>query len=101
MVNIKGNGVPSRKTTGSIGDIYTDISTGDQYRCTFAYCDSSKSECDYEWKKLYNKVKFETEKQINGEIDKKPEKQTSAAIHQNKAVVYAQTNSKHDKTTRD
>lgn len=49
-MKITGKGIPTRKTAGAIGDIYTDTLTGLNYECTFAYSPNGKNDYDYEWK---------------------------------------------------
>ena len=66
MSEIKKNGAPTMKTIGALGDVYTDISTGAQYKCTGSYEISGQTE--YEWKKLNNAVEKEES------VDMKPEK---------------------------
>ncbi len=51
MATITKAGVPTRKTKGAVGDTYIDSTTGDKYKCTFAYRDFGK-DFDYEWKKM-------------------------------------------------
>lgn len=53
MSEIKKNGAPTIKTIGAVGDIYTDISTGAQYKCTGSYGIAGQIEC--EWKMLLKK----------------------------------------------
>ena len=69
MPEIKNNGAPTMKTKGAVGDVYTDISTGAQYKCTGSYGIGGQTE--YEWKKLNNTV--EKEEPV-GPIDANPEK---------------------------
>ena len=45
----KGEGAPSVKTVGAIGDKYIDVNTGNQYKCTFTYS-SSSGQSEYWWK---------------------------------------------------
>lgn len=52
MANINGTGAPSRKTRGAIGDIYTDSNSGQQYKCTFAYCSNGDDDFDCEWRQI-------------------------------------------------
>lgn len=56
MGEIKNNGIPTPKTKGSMGDIYIDTSTGEQYECVFAYSSHAynKNEDYYAWVKLKN-----------------------------------------------
>ena len=56
MSEIKNNGIPTPKTKGSMGDIYTDTSTGEQYICVFAYSSHaySNDENYYAWVKIKN-----------------------------------------------
>lgn len=51
-MKITGKGIPTRKTAGAIGDIYTDTLTGANYECTFAYSPGGKNDYDYEWKPM-------------------------------------------------
>lgn len=53
MSEIKNNGAPTMKTIGAVGDIYTDISTGTQYKCTGSYNIGGQIDC--EWKLLPKK----------------------------------------------
>ena len=69
MSEIKNNGAPTMKTKGAVGDVYTDILTGAQYKCTGSYGIGGQTE--YEWKKLNSTV--EKEKPA-GPVDAKPEK---------------------------
>lgn len=54
MGEIKNNGIPTPKTKGSMGDIYIDTSTGEQYECVFAY--SSHSYCKHGSSSRINRV---------------------------------------------
>lgn len=49
MAKIKGVGAPTKKTKGGIGDIYTDKTTGKQYKCTGSY-GSAAYDTEYDWK---------------------------------------------------
>ena len=69
MSEIKNNGAPTMKTKGAVGDVYTDISTGAQYKCTGSYGIGGQTE--YEWKKLNSTVEKE---EPAGPVDVKPEK---------------------------
>ena len=66
MSEIKKNGAPTMKTIGALGDVYTDISTGAQYKCTGSY--NIGGQLEYEWKKLNNTLEKEES------VDMKPEK---------------------------
>ena len=66
MSEIKKNGAPTMKTIGALGDVYTDISTGAQYKCTGSY--NIGGQLEYEWKKLNNTLEKE------GSVDMNPEK---------------------------
>ena len=50
MSEIKKNGAPTMKTIGALGDVYTDISTGAQYKCTGSY--NIGGQLEYEWEKM-------------------------------------------------
>ena len=69
MSEIKNNVAPTMKTKGAVGDVYTDISTGAQYKCTGSYGIGGQTE--YEWKKLNSTVEKE---EPAGPVDVKPEK---------------------------
>lgn len=51
MAKIKGVGGPTRKTKGSVGDIYTDTATGNKYKCEGSY-GSANHEAEYYWRAL-------------------------------------------------
>lgn len=53
MSEIKNNGAPTILTIGALGDVYTDISTGTQYKCTGSY--NIAGHVEYEWKQLPKK----------------------------------------------
>ena len=55
MARIKGNGVPTRKTKGALGDIYTDTKTGKMYECVFAYRNGSDNMFDCQWSEIPGK----------------------------------------------
>lgn len=57
MAKLNGTGAPTRKTAGAMGDIYTDVSTGIQYECVFAYKDDMDAEFDCQWRELPNEGK--------------------------------------------
>ena len=52
MNKLKGTGIPTRKTEGAIGDIYTDTATGKQYKCVFSYRENTTGEFDCQWKPI-------------------------------------------------
>lgn len=52
MANLKGTGAPTKKTVAAIGDIYTDTTTGKQYKCTFAYRTDNDADFDCSWVEL-------------------------------------------------
>ena len=51
MTEFKGKGVPTNKTKGAIGAIYTDTDTGVTYKCTGAYGINGVE--SYEWKRIF------------------------------------------------
>lgn len=71
MAEIKGTGRPDRTTVGAIGDIYTDIKTGNRYKCTFAYRTGDNGSFDCEWKHIGTKPLEKVEKK---EPVKEPQK---------------------------
>lgn len=54
MPEIKGKGLPTRKTEGALGDIYVDTNTGVKYKCTGAFGVTTHAEStkEYEWKPI-------------------------------------------------
>lgn len=48
----KNIGAPNKSTAGAVGDIYLDITTGDEYKCIFAYRDNLLMPFNYSWKKI-------------------------------------------------
>jgi hypothetical protein len=56
MAKFEGKGAPTLTFEGQVGDIYTDIDTGIQYKCVQAYTSTdtiiSKGDREYEWKKV-------------------------------------------------
>lgn len=50
MTEIKDKGVPTGKTKGALGYIYTDTNTGAVYKCTAAYIINGSE--SYEWKRI-------------------------------------------------
>lgn len=65
MAFIKGTGVPTRQTSGAIGDIYVDTNTGEQYKCVFAYRSDNDTNFDCQWsptKKVIEEPKVEEKK---------------------------------------
>ena len=74
MNKLKGTGIPTRKTAGAIGDIYTDTATGKQYKSVFSYRENTTGEFDCQWKLInpeQSKAIGETE--VKKTIEPKPE----------------------------
>lgn len=69
MSNIKGTGVPNKTIQASIGDIYTDESTGKNYKCTFAYRDGSKDTFDTQWTETNDIIEKETKPEQKVEVE--------------------------------
>ena len=65
MANLKGTGAPTKKTVAAIGDIYTDTTTGKQYKCTFAYRTDNDTDFDCSWVEMKGvKVEEPVEKPV-------------------------------------
>lgn len=75
MSEIKNNGAPTMKTIGAVGDIYTDISTGTQYKCTGSYNIGGQIDC--EWKPLQKK---DGEVKITPVIEEKPAEEAKEVV---------------------
>ena len=80
MATLNGNGAPTRKTTGAIGDIYTDTNTGDQYKCIFSYRSNTDEDYDCQWKKI------STGKKPNAKPEVKEVKETKEVKQEEKEV---------------
>ena len=50
MKEIKQKGAPTNKTPGAVGDIYVDLETGVEYKCTFAYQGPFLDELECVWR---------------------------------------------------
>lgn len=75
MANLKGTGAPTKKTIAAIGDIYTDTTTGKQYKCTFAYRTDNDTDFDCSWVELKGvKVEEPVEKPVEETKDEPVEK---------------------------
>lgn len=57
MAKLKLYGAPTRTTPGAVGDIYIDMETGLEYRCTFAFRSPFFGSSDCEWKLTGNQHK--------------------------------------------
>lgn len=75
MSEIKNNGAPTMKTIGAVGDIYIDISTGTQYKCTGSYNIGGQIDC--EWKLLPKK---DGEVKITPVIEEKPAEEAKEVV---------------------
>ena len=73
MANLKGTGAPTKKTVAAIGDIYTDTTTGKQYKCTFAYRTDNDTDFDCSWVELKG---VKVEKPVEKPVEKKEPDQT-------------------------
>lgn len=51
---LEGTGKPGVNVEASVGDIYKDIKTGEEYKCTFAYMTSEDEKMRREWVKMIN-----------------------------------------------
>ena len=72
MANLKGTGAPTKKTVAAIGDIYTDTSTGKQYKCTFAYRTDNDTDFDCSWVELKCVKVEEPVEEMKDEPEEKP-----------------------------
>ena len=73
MANLKGTGAPTKKTVAAIGDIYTDTTTGKQYKCTFAYRTDNDTDFDCSWVELKG---VKVEDPVEETVEKKEPDQT-------------------------
>lgn len=49
MSQLNGNGAPTNKTQGQVGDIYTDNDTNKKYKCVLAYELCNGKDQYYQW----------------------------------------------------
>lgn len=77
MAQLKGQGRPVARTKGSLGDTYTDLNTGDVYKCTYAGNLSSNDKYEYVWTKTGSKVETVSESNSNPKMQKKQETDTT------------------------
>ena len=95
MANLKGTGTPTKKTVAAIGDIYTDTTTGKQYKCTFAYRTDNDADFDCSWVELKGvKVEEPVEETKDEPVEKKEPDQTKtpkASNHTNYAAYGKKT----------
>lgn len=89
MANLKGNGTPGRTTQASLGDIYTDETTGKKHKCVFSYKDSDKKTYDTAWVELKsvgkNTMKIKSTNTTKEEVSevKEPVQETVNDISEN------------------
>ena len=73
MSNLTGTGAPSATLQATVGDVYTDGSTGKKYKCTFAYRSSESENFVSQWKELKTDTKSNTaNNKKSGEAVSKP-----------------------------
>lgn len=106
MNKLKLNGVPTKTTPGAVGDIYIDMETGLEYRCTFAYQDVFSKNSEYEWKPTGNKRRTPTldipvvkEEPIK-EVDEVKETKEPVKNEKSKYVYYSKHSKKQNKEIR-
>lgn len=87
MAQLIGKGIPTRKTKGAIGDIYTDTTTGKRYECTFAYRDNSDCMFDCQWKEIIGETPVEVNKSVPKApaAEKKEEVKVETAVKEEEA----------------
>lgn len=108
MVDLKGTGAPDSSIQASIGDIYTDESTGKKYKCTFAIRIGGGSAFDTTWAEMKNFVKTNQKKQeavtdvkkeVVEETKEKPTEGTSDKSEQQKPKNYTNYSKTKSKQT--
>ena len=102
MAQLNGKGVPSRKTAGAMGDIYTDTTTGKQYECVFAYRDNSDYGFDCQWKELPTARKSEPTKPTKTTNVPKTSEKTETKVDQpaKESTVANEANQKYNKNNK-
>lgn len=81
MAKIKGVGGPTRKTKGSVGDIYTDTATGKKYKCDGSY-GSANHEAEYYWRVLEEEEGAKSSFRIPNPLKAKAEKVEEAPVEE-------------------
>lgn len=89
MNQLKGNEIPTKKTKGALGDIYTDTSTGKKYKCIFSYRDNDDDEFNCQWKELGEESKTMTKSTaeenktvVKPEVKEEPKKPVAEEVKQ-------------------
>lgn len=105
MATIRQKGAPTRHTSGSIGDTYIDLDTGNKYECSFAYKSAGIAECDWRLvkkgsgiKEVIKKVIPETKAPVVEEAKEKvveAEPVKEEPVQQPKRTNYAQYGKKN------
>ena len=81
MANLKGTGAPTKKTVAAIGDVYTDTTTGKQYKCTFAYRTDNDTDFDCSWVELKGvKVEEPVEKKVEKPVEEMKHEQVENPV---------------------
>lgn len=109
MAIIKQKGIPTRHTSGSIGDTYIDLDTGNKYECTFAYKSAGMIECDWKLVKKASGIKEvikkvvpeitapvaeESKKEVVEEVKEEVEAAAEEPVQQPKRTNYTQYSKK-------
>ena len=101
MAKYKLHGEPKRTTPGAVGDIYIDMNTGLEYRCTFAYHDPFFATLDCEWRPTGNTHRIGKNKSIEEPVNVVKEVVTEQVRESVKSEKPRYTNySKHSKKNK-
>ena len=93
MANLKGTGAPTKKTVAAIGDIYTDTTTGKQYKCTFAYRTDNDADFDCSWVELKGvKVEEPVKKPVEETKDEPDPTKTPKTSNRTNYAAYGKKN---------
>ena len=92
MAQLKDNGVPTRKTKGALGDIYTDTNTGKKYKCIFSYRDDVNGDFDCQWREI-----IETGKKIPKK-NEAPKQEVKTVVEEAKTEPVKQEEAKEELT---
>lgn len=97
MAKLIGKGAPTRKTTGAMGDIYTDSKTGRQYQCVFAYRNGTENMFDCQWVEIKSDKKsqpvveevIEPVEEVVETVDNEPEQEVIQETATPKHIDYS------------
>lgn len=65
---IKGKGLPTKQTAGSVGDTYVDVETNKKYSCVYSIEDSMGSK-EYRWEYDGESKDIDISESVNDDVE--------------------------------